>query len=232
MKLKTLFKKKIIPICFLCSVFSLGLFFGIRSWNKSLYVQWSPSYERGLAQEESSKTILHLSYENLNQKASEMLFSQNQVIEKEDSIAFYLGNFLVKDPHLKEYRFICQIFPLVEFSFSALGISLSGEEGLMVVQSPCNMENTDLIGPFWIPKKDILKEASKKYFEIPEKNVFVHFYNASTTLTPSWFLKNVRFFNENQDDDFLIHFTAGQPSSFFELVLKDNEKSKPIEIEN
>ena len=104
-----------------------------------------------------------------------MLFSQNQVIEKEGAIAFYLGNFLVKDPHFKEYRFICQVFPLVEFSFSALGISLSGEESLMVVQSPCNMENTDLIGPFWIPKKDILKEASKKHFEIPDKNVFVSF---------------------------------------------------------
>ena len=221
------FQKFFIPLCFLGSVFALGLFFGLNSWDKNLYVQWSPSQGRGVAGADSSTEILNVSMEQLTQKASEVLFSQNQVIEKDGSIAFYLGNFLIPDTNSKKHRFICQIFPLVEFSFSAVGINLSGEKGLMVLQSPCNMENENSIGPFWIPNKEILAQPSKKSFELPEKESFIRFYNASTALTPSWLLTNVRFFSEGQkDNEFLVRFVPGVENPYFELSLKTTELIK------
>ena len=186
---------------------------------------WNPSLGRGIAGVDSPTEILNFSSKQLIQKASSALFSQNQVIEEGDLMAFYLGNFLVQDPLSGKHRFICELFPLVEFSFSAIGINLSGEEGLMLIQSPCNMEDEDFIGPFWIPHKKILAEASKDSFELPEEEVFIHFYNASISLTPSWLLKNVRFFNETeQDNEFLVRFVPGSENPYFELSLKNTEQ--------
>ena len=219
--MKKKFQKIFIPLCLLSSALALGLFFGLSSWDKNLYVKWSRTPSRGIAGEDSPIEILSLSYDQLSQKASSVLFSRNQVLEKENLVAFYLGNFLAQVPHLKKHHFICQIFSLVEFSFSAIGINLSGEEGLMIIQSPCNMKDKNFIGPFWLPKQDILASSSKSSFELPEYDTFIRFYNASIALTPSWLLTNVRFFNKGQDNEFLIRFVPGKGNPYFELNLKN-----------
>lgn len=222
--MKNKFKKIIIPVCGLGFVFCLGLFFGLKSWNGNLYVQWSPSQGRGVAGADSSKEILNLSSDRLTSSAESILFSQNKIIRQGDLLSFYLKNFLVHDPQFKKHRFICQIFPFVEFSFSALGVSLSGEEGLMLVQSPCNIENENFIGPFWIPYKQILENPSKRSFEISEEETFIRFYHASVVLTPSWLLKSVRFFDSNQEDnELIIRFTPNNQNSYLELNLKNME---------
>ena len=229
--LKKKFHKTILSLCILCSIFALGLFFGLNSWDKNLYVQWYPSQGRGVAGGDSSAEILNLSYDQLSQKGSFALFSQNKVSEKDGLKAFYLGNFLVQNPDLKKHRFICQIFPLVEFTFSAVGINLSGEEGLMVIQSPCNMENENFIGPFWIPHQEILANPSKKSFELPDKKTFIGIYKISPSLVPSWLLTNVRFFNEGQDNsEFLIRFVPGAKNPYFELNLNDTESVEETAI--
>jgi len=220
--------KIILFLCILFSIFALGLFFGLNSWNKKLYVQWHPSQERRIAVADSSAEILNLSYNQLSQKASLALFSQNKVTKENGLRAFYLGNFLVQNPVLKKHRFICQIFPLVEFTFSAVGINLSGEEGLMVIQSPCNMEDENLIGPFWIPYQEILANPSQNFFELPEQKTSIRFYNTSPSLVQSWLLINVQFFLKDQPDDshFLVRFAPGAENPYFELNLNDSESVK------
>lgn len=239
--MKKKFQKILIPVCGLFSVFTLGLFFGLNSWNKNLYVQWNPPQGRGIAGANSSPEILNLSSDQLTQQAGFALFSQNQVLEKEKLMAFYLGNVLIPDANSGKHRFICQVFPLVEFSFSAIGLHSSGEEGLMFIQSPCNTKNEDLIGPFWIPHKEILAKPYENSFEIPEKKTFIRFYNASIVLTDSWLLKSVKFFSEGErdsrllasepesfyrDNEFLVRFTPGEENPFFELSLKNTVHSE------
>ena len=204
---------------------AMGLFLGITSWDKNLYVQWNPSKKRGLASvgDSSSPELLNLSYEQLVQRASSVLFSKHKVVRKGENTSFYLGNVLVPDSYSKSYRFICQIFPLVEFSFSALGISLSGEEGVMLVQSPCNSNEEDevFMGPFWVPHKRILASPSQEYFDMPEKGTSIRFYKASIVLTSSWLLKSVRFFNEaERDRELLVRFEPGEGNPHFELSLR------------
>ena len=165
----------IISLCVLCSIFAFGLFFGLNSWDKNLYVQWSPSKGRGIAGKDSSAKILSLSYDQLSQKASSTLFSTNEIVEEKGGKAFYLGNFLVHNPDLGKHRSICQVFSLVEFSFSAVGINLSGEKGQMILQSPCNMKDEMLIGPFWIPHQKILANPSKRSFQLPDQETFIRF---------------------------------------------------------
>lgn len=223
--------KVILFLCILFSIFALGLFLGLNSWDKNLYVQWYPSPGRGIAGEESSAEILNLSYDQLSQRARFALFSQNKVSEKDGLKVFYLGNFLVQNPDFKKHRFICQIFHLVEFTFSAVGINLSGDEGLMVIQSPCNMEDENFIGPFWIPHQEILANPSKKSFELSDQKTFIRFYNISPSLTPSWLLTSALFFNEDPQDDsqFLVRFVPGAENPYFELSLSDTNDIEPAE---
>lgn len=229
------FKKKIskflVIFLILFAVFVFGLYLGLNSWNKNLYVSWNPSKGRGLAGSNTSAELINLSSDQLIQQASYVLFSNHQVIRQENLLAFYLGNFLVHDSDLKEHRFICQIYPLVEFSFSSMDVSLSGEEGMMLVQSPCLMEDEDFIGPFVIPVQSIFSDPEKKSFELPEEETFVHFYNASIVLTEKWFLKTVRFFNQDSSEELIIRFIPGEDKPYFEFSLKDDQVDdvEPVE---
>ena len=224
--MKKLVKKAIIPLTLLILVLVLGLFIGFNSWDKNLYVQWSPSKGRGVAGKKSSEQLLNLSYDQLSQQARTAVFSKNEVIEENGYIAFYLGNFLVPDSQRQRHQFICQIFPFVEFSFSSIGVILSGERGLMVIQSPCNMEDENFIGPFWIPQKDILAHPSKESYTLPEKETFIRFYHASIELIPRWLLTHIRFFHKDQKQkEFIIHFIPGEDAPYFELSLKSPSES-------
>ena len=196
---------------------ALGLFFGLNSWNKNLYVSWTPKSQRGLA-EEGSQNLLNLSSENLTQTASSILFSNQKIFQDKGFLSFYLGNILIPDKETKQHRFICEVFPLVEFSFSALGMSISGEKGQMIVQSPCNMEDVDWIGPFWLAQDEIIANSEKQSFHLEDKETFIRFYNASIELTPSWLLSRVRFFNNNDSEELLIQLNPNQ-TPYFELEL-------------
>ena len=223
-------------------MFVLGLFFGLNSWDKNLYVQWNPFQGRGIAGVDSSPEILNLSSQQLLQEPDQVLFSQGQVEIEGELMAFYLGSFLIPNSKLNQHQFVCEVFSEVEFSFSAVGISLSGEQGLMVVQSPCNMEREDRIGPFWIPYEEIINNPAKKIFELPEQRTYIRFYNASTVLTPGWLLTSVKFFQESQtentgqtENELLVSFTPGADNPYFELSLQrtepPQESSIPEEIE-
>ena len=213
-------KKTVIYVFPVLSVFALGLFFGLNSWDKNLYVQWSPMIKRGLAGlEGDEENILNLSSDQLVRDPASILVADSKVVESEegDHLAFYLGNFLAPPPThsrlqmaAQERAFICQLYDFVEFSFVATGLRLSGGYGSMILRSPCNMEDELNIGPFWIPREEILSSDTETVFELPEEDTFVRFYNASIVLTPEWLLETVRFFNEAQveeeeEQELLIH---------------------------
>ena len=109
-------------VLLLFSMIIAGLAFGLKSWNKKLYVSWTPSSQRTLAMAGDHKNLLKLSAENLEQDPSSVLFSQQRTLQEDDLISFYLGNILIPDTENQKHRFICELFPLVEFSFSALGV--------------------------------------------------------------------------------------------------------------
>lgn len=214
--LKKKFKKNVLVVGAPFLLFALGLFFGVQSWNKNLYVSWEPVKDRGLAatQDEDSQVILNITSNDLIEDAGPALFNNTQVLE-DDNLTFYLGNMLVPNSSTQRHQFICETFSTVEFSFYAQGISLNGEPGFMLVQSPCRTEKLEQIGPFIIPKKEILNNSEKRSFEFPDIDTFVRFYQSSPELTPSWFLNYVRFFNE-EGQEFIVKF--------------DPKKHNPVEL--
>ena len=184
-----------------------GLFLGFQSWNKNLYVSWKPM-GRGLAGESKEELVLNLSSEQLISNFKTVLFEDIQAIDEEGLVKLYLRNLLIPNKKTKEYAFLCEIFSFVELSFSSLDISFSGEPGLMLVESPCREKDMDSIGPFFIPKKEILADKGKSSFEFEEMETFVHFYKASIALTPRWLLKSIRFFNKDNEEELLSLFDA------------------------
>ena len=209
-------------------LFVLGLLFGLNSWDKNLYVQWRPSLDRGLAGLNEEPEILNLSSAQLSGDIRETVFFHSETGQEEDRLFFYLGNFLVHDHSAGEHRFICQIFPLAEFSFSGFGLSLSGDAGLMVIQAPCNMEDEEFIGPFWIPHREILAQSEEREFSLPEEETFIRFYNASPLLTPQWILQTVRFFHNEEDErELVIRRPTNTEQAYLSITLKEPSEEGP-----
>ena len=207
---------------------SLGFFLGLQSWNKNLYVSWKPTSERGLAEEDQTQILVNLSLEELTAKADKILFENARLIEDKEQLIFYLGNFLIPDQSTGEHRFLCELFSYVEFSFAAIGMSLSGDHGIMILQSPCRQEEEFELGPFFIPHKKLLSSPEKRSFEFEEIDSYISFYRASLILTPSWILKTVRFFNEEDSEkEFIIKYNP-KTSEPFEIFLQDT--SNPPEL--
>ena len=198
----------------------LGVFAGVRSWQGKLYVFLRPPSDvRKIASADPSAEILSLSFEEIGAKAREKLFGVSQIIEKDSALEFYLGNFLVRSPFDKSSQLVCQAYSFLEMTFTARGLNVSGERGLMLVQSPCRQKDESLIGPFWIPVKDILDHPDQSSFSMPEEETLIRFYNAVVFLTPKWLLTDARFFNSPEEEGFIVHFAPEEKTPAFELEI-------------
>lgn len=218
-------------------VLGLGFYIGFQSWDSKMYVQVDPTTKyRGLASESKSEDSFYsLTFAEANQKASYKLFKNSKVItssessktinQSENFLGFYLGNFLVPAKQSQGYQFICASYKYMEAHFTALGVRLSGESGLMVVQSPCIENNETWLGPFWIPKKQMLERAGQESFKIEEKDMYIHLYDTSFSLVSEWLLTSVRFFNSEEDEDedaLVVSFNPKEDTPVFKLI-----KAKP-----
>ena len=225
---KKKFRKALFFTVSACTLFSIGLLFGLYSWEKKIYISWSPSYDRGLAGEEE-KMLLSVSSDSVVSQLNGVIFENADSVEEDGLLTFYLGDVLIPDNQTQKYRFLCEVFSHVEFSFFALGMTLSGDPGIMIVQSPCRKTEDLRLGPFFIPKKEILAQPNEKVFKFEEIETYIRFYKAFVSLTPSWFLKTLRFFNleEGKNEELIVQFNSksGEP---FEITLNQPEEKTEL----
>jgi len=213
------YKKPLFLIAGGFSLFSLGLFFGLNSWDKKLYVSWNPSSQRDLAGEDQDEFLIELSPEEMVEKADQILFNNIRLLDEEDQITFYFEDMLIPDRDSGSYRFLCEMFSHVEFSFAPLGIKLSGDPGSMILQSPCRKEQEFELGPFYFFKKKMLATPKERSFEFEEQEDYISFYRASLWLTESWLLKTIRFFNRENSKEFIVVYNP-ENNDPFEVTLK------------
>ena len=219
------YKKKLFILAGAGSLFALGLFFGLRSWNQNLYVSWNPASQRGLAEDNQTQVLVNLSSDELTRSADSALFENIRLIEEEGLLTFYLENILIPDKESGQYRLLCEAFSHIEFSFAPIGIKLSGDPGMMILQSPCRQEEEFELGPFFIPKKEILAHPEKRSFEFEEISAYISFYKASLVLTPSWILKTIRLFNaentgQEENEELIVRYNP-KSNSPFEIILRE-----------
>ncbi len=200
-----------------------GFFFGIQSWNKQLYVQVYPSKSRSLAGAQEKSSLYSISLEEMNQRVQSKLFKNTKTVETDSLFGFYLGHFLVPDTTDKGHQFICQFYSVLEATFVALDVTLNGEDGLMVVQSPCRMEDDVFIGPIWLPIQSMRKNLGQRSFTLEKEDTLVHLYNISFQLASKWLLSSVRFFNSPEDKGLVINYTPNE-KVFFQLEFFQQEQ--------
>ena len=206
------------------SLLILGIYVGVNSWDRTLYLSIaSQGQGRYVASSEDSSDLVAISLADYQEDVQNKLFGHSQIKKNTENLEFHLGNFLV--PSQGKHQFVCQTYSLVELRFVAMGLSLSGDTGEMVVQAPCRMESSEFIGAFVLPMETILKSPEKNTFQLEDEETLIHFYNAATGLTEEWLLIAVRFFNSFDEDGYVVHYKPGQKGGFFELKVKETYPS-------
>lgn len=200
-------------------IFGFGLFLGVSSWDRQLYVEAPPIQEdstshRTLATPEGLN-LYSTPLDKMNQDREQKLFGSTKTVWDKGLLGFYLGNFFVPDPHKDSHQFVCQSYLYLEATFVSLGVTVSGDEGSIVVLAPCLMEDEEFIGPFWIPVQKMLRDFVRQSFELPQKETLIHTYGISFSLVSRWLLKSVRFFNSPEEEGLRIDYNPN--SLHFEL---------------
>ena len=182
----------LIPLLFLLMGGLLGFF----SWKNQVYVELKPSGQGRFVASDQQGELLNLSLDEYKDRSKNSLFEEAGWIVQAGSVEFVLGNFLIKNP---SHQFVCQAYSYLELHFSATGISLSGDPSEMLVQAPCSLSSSGAIGPFKLPLK--VFTSKEQTFDFEDQNLIVRFYNTAKSLTDSWLLTRVRFFNGEDDED-------------------------------
>ena len=217
-KLKKLIKSRLFQSVSAAGLFlALGVFLGINSWDKTVYIQLKPEgrgrYVASTGGEDDK--LVSLSLREYREQIHKKLFGRTKTEGEGEVREFYLGNFLIQEDGA--HQWICQAHSYLEMKFTALGLALSGSAGEMVIQAPCQMENEEFIGPFPIPVENIVSHPEQTAFSDDEREVSIRFYNAAPALTESWLLTAVRFFNSPEESGFIVRFIPGEEAEAFEL---------------
>lgn len=221
MSQKTFFNWKVyLGSSFLCLLFFMGYLFSTNSWNQNIfiYLNNSPSQQintRNIAS--VKKQTKSLNFKDSQQK---QIISSAQFINKKDIIEYYLGHLLVTSSHAG-WVLACQKYHTVDMVFLASEISFNGDTAQMILQAPCLFKHNQplKIGPFSIPKKDILKASVNK--ELFKSKNSILFFNHITAYWPKkWTLYKIRFFNDIKSEDLILSFTSKKEEDYVSFLLE------------
>ena len=211
------FKSRLVQAVLIAALFlTIGIFLGINSWNKTIYVQLKPGGKGRYVASAEKTEIVSLSLEEYREQIQKKIFGNAQEGEKNKGFKeFYLGSFLIQEED--GHQRICQAYSFLEMRFKAAHVSFSGNPGEMVIQAPCQIEDEEFIGPFSVPIDEILNNPEKEFFSIEDKEISIRFFDAALALTEVWLLKAVRFFNSPEEDGFIVRHIQGEETDAFEL---------------
>lgn len=208
--------KKYLLFLVAVTLFVFGFLFGFKSWNGVVFVAVNDVEGRGIASVHSDSYVVSLSPDDLRKKSHQNLFKKAKIKSTGDHIEFVLGSFLIPNKN-NQYQFVCQIYSFLELVFISSDILLSGHKGKLVVQAPCKTQDEELIGSFKIPSKRILENPSQNYFSDEENQSFFRFYETAILLMKDWQLMAVRFFNEEEEDGFVVNWKKNSENINFKI---------------
>ena len=113
--------------------------------------------------------------------------------------------------------YICEAYSYFEATFAALGVNVSGDEGLLVVRAPCLTKNERLIGPVSLPVRQMSRDVIRQSFHVEDQDISIRIYGISFSLASRWLLTSVRFFNSPEEEGFSVEYESGS-KSYFEIT--------------
>ncbi|MCY4513022.1 MAG: hypothetical protein OXB86_04975 [Bdellovibrionales bacterium] len=135
-RFKELFKSRLFQTALIAILFlAVGIFLGINSWNKIVYVQVKPGGKGRYVASTGKTELMSLSLEEYREQIQKKVLGNAKEGKLTDGIKkFYLGNFIVQEK--EGHQRICQAYSFIEMRFIS-NVSLSGSRGEMVIQAPC-----------------------------------------------------------------------------------------------
>ena len=223
-----------ISVLALCA-FLAGYKLSKKSWNKKVFI-----YHHQPASLFSARNIASKQKQAIEIPAS--LILKPEYISQESQIAFvrashiehqgpfiyiYLSQFITSTP--KGYSSPCEEYQIIDIVFSAHRELIHGHQPSMRLQSPCLIHASDstLLGPFLIPKEDILQTTvAQQLFNPPlpdphEGKATLLFSHLGFGWPTEWILTELKLSHSvTNKEDISIYFSSNQPEDYLTLHLR------------
>ena len=212
--------------------FPLGWFLAQNSWNKDILIrldQAAPAGGRNIAsvdqergQEINLPSSLLLPPGRLSQAAQRALLEGSLVEDTQNEIKISLARFLAHPPGSSGVL-VCRQYKTVDIAFIAPSETNHGHTPQMTIKAPCRAhpQNPSQIGPFLIPKKQILNASPTKQFFYSSAPVaqqgIILFNHIGISWPVSWILVQLRFSHKTGEGDFILQFASRQPEDYITL---------------
>ncbi len=200
-------RKALGPIGF-CLCLLLGSTVMVDSWNGAVFVYLGE--RRSPAAVRSMRDYSAIDRKALFSSVHRQMLEGAKIIKQQGQMALTLGHPLMKSSERNE--FACSVegrpglFDRVELSFTGTGISESGHQPMMTVESKCGSGgNLSELETIYIPMQDIVAaEAKDQEMQIfGDHPVMVRFNHIPGEWPTGWVLSKVRFFREDDGEESL-----------------------------
>lgn len=181
-----------------------GYLISTHSWDSMVFVyigeQRSPAAVRSL------QDYVPVDRSAFAEPVHKQMFRDAKKIQEERYIGLSFGHPLLND---RGGEFACPVkgrpgmFDRVELTFLGSGISSSGQQPRMIVETPCQLGDTfGRLDTIWLPMQDIVRAPAKdQELQIyGERPVVIRLQQIPGEWPPTWVLWNVRFFNTEVSD--------------------------------
>ena len=179
---------------------------------------------RGIASKENQMEVspaLLVSQGPLQQEKQKALTVASRVKDNGNEIVFYLGHLLLQSQG-RSAVLACNKYQTVDITFEAKGVSFHGHTPKLVMKAPCSpftKANPRQIGPFIVPKSQILSSpTSKEIFK--SKGAVLSFTHVSVQWPETWSLSQLRFIRQTPREDFTVYFTSNNEEDYLTFRLR------------
>lgn len=191
--------------------FGFANYLTTRSWNGTVYVYMGE--RRAPASVRKSTDYTPIDRKALYRSVHAQLMAEAQTVNKDGYVGIRLGHPIVMREEGGGRDFACQVaghsgvFDRMQVTFYGTGISDSGNEPHMVIDTACRASTQlDALDTIWVPMQDIVSSNPKDQ-EVQvsgDRPAMIRFENIPGAWPENWVLISVRFYREDSPDQELV----------------------------
>ena len=211
------------PICYgicLLLVFGAGWQIANKSWDGALYVYVNPSPQGMSARNIASvkKGIKKIPAHTKKESPQKTVVLSAEIAHTKEQIQIVLGHPLSNSTN--KPTLACQEYQKIDMIWIASEVSFHGHAPKLSMKADCrfDVDNPSLIGPFMIPREQIITAPlSQKLFRNKKGDILL-FSHVHLRWPKKWFLSQLSFVDGKKQKQ-VINFTGPKEEDFLTLKL-------------
>jgi len=175
-----------------------GYCLAVRSWGGGVYVYLGE--ERAPAAVRSLNDYSEVKRDSLYKSAHRQMLDEAEVERRDGHVGLHLGNPLMKNESGGS-MFACKVrgreglYDRIEMTFTGVGVSESGHNAEMVVETPCEAASeASLLSTIWLPMNEI-QAGSPSDRSLTFESLSVKLTHVPSVWPENWVLSSVRVFH-------------------------------------